>query len=211
MPKTRWVVPLAFLATAILFYEYLPPFSRMWIPYDLPGFHYPLMDYAYRSFHSGRFPEWDPTIYSGLPFAANIQSALFYPPSWLLYVADVRRANLRYAALEVFVILHDCLAFVLAYRWLTNRELRPLAAAVGAGVFAFSGYMMTQLQHLGLVAGFAWWPLAFKGIDQLRRGGVRPLWKVAVASAAVVLAGYVPFWVVFAISVMAYAVAGERP
>ena len=206
------VALLSFAATITLFYEYLPPFSRVWIPYDLPAFHYSLADYAHQALRQGRFPAWDPILYCGLPFAGNIQATLFYPPAWLLFLLDANRPHLSYSHLEIFVILHLWIAFLLCYGWLEYRGLHSLACALGAGVFAFSGYMMTQLQHLGLVAGFAWWPLGFYGVDRAHaEGRWRPLWRLAVASAGVVLAGYPPFWATFAFCVTAYAIARKAP
>ncbi len=46
--------------TWLYFVQYLPPFRRLSIPYDLSGYFLPLHDYAFRSLKSGRLPEWDP-------------------------------------------------------------------------------------------------------------------------------------------------------
>src|SRR6266851_4611209 len=90
-----WMVAgLSFAFTYLFFFEYLPPFRRVHIPYDLQGFHYPLAEYAFQAIRHGRFPEWDPTLYCGLSFAGNIQAALFYPPTWLLFAANIGRPAL---------------------------------------------------------------------------------------------------------------------
>jgi hypothetical protein len=199
---------LSLAATYLLFIEYLPPLRRVHVPFDLAGYHYSLNDYAFQALRHGRLPEWDPTIASGLSFAANAQAATYYPPVWLLYAANWRRSRLSFLTLEIFVFLHVWLAFALCYAWLRRRNLAPLASALGAGVFAFSGYMMLQLQHLGLVCAYAWLPLGFWGVDEsAERGSVRPLWKVAAASALAFLAGYPPTWIVFAMCVFVYALA----
>jgi hypothetical protein len=66
--------------------------------------------------------------------------------------------------------------------------------------------MIYQLQHFGLVAGYAWMPLGFAGIDAAdRRHDWRPLWKVAAASALCFLAGYPSTWVAFCVWMIAYA------
>jgi hypothetical protein len=51
---------LSLAAGWAFFYEYLPPFKRAHFPYDIEGFHFPLLDYAFRSLREGRFPLWDP-------------------------------------------------------------------------------------------------------------------------------------------------------
>jgi hypothetical protein len=203
----RLAIPLAALAfTYLFFFEYLRPFSWVHIPYDLEGYHYPLADYAFQALKHGRFPEWDPTIYCGLPFAGNPQAALFYPPMWLAFLADGSRAHLSYTTMEALVIAHVWAAFLLCFGWLRYRRLSAAASALGGGVFAFSGYMLLQLQHLGYIGAYTWIPLGLWGIEeaaQLRRW--RPLWKLVAASALALLAGHPPTWVVFAVCMLAYA------
>jgi hypothetical protein len=206
-PSLNVVVALSLVFTYLFFIDYLPPFRRVHIPYDLQGFHYSLTDYAFQAIRHGRFPEWDSTIYCGLSFVGNVQAALFYPPTWLLFLINFGRQTLSYQSLQDFDFLHVWLAFLLCYGWLSHKGLAKLASVLGGGVFAYSGYMLNQLQHLGLVTGWAWIPLALWGIDQaIEQQHWRPLWKVAVASALCFLAGYPPTWVVFAICTVSYAV-----
>jgi hypothetical protein len=196
---------LSFLFTYIFFIEYLPPVRRVHIPYDLQGFHYSLNDYAFQALSQGRFPEWDPSIFCGMNFVGNIQTALFYPPSWLLYLANYGRARLHYMSLEIFVLAHVWIMFLLCYFWLLEKKLLPLACILGAGIFAYSGSMLLQLQHLGSVCAAAWLPLGFWGIDEsIAKGRWQPLWKLVTASALCFLAGFPPGWVVFSVCMAAY-------
>jgi hypothetical protein len=215
-PMNRRVVfPVAassLVFTYLFFIEYLSPFRKVHIPYDLHGYHYPLVDYAFLALKSGHFPEWDWTIYCGQSFVGNIQAALFYPPTWLLFTANIARSHVSYQSLEVFELAHVWLAFVLCYLWLRNRRLHELACVFASGVFAYSGYMLLQLQHEGLIGGYTWFPLGFLAIDQaVESRSWRPFWKLLVASALCFLAGYPPTWVVFAISMLAYAIFSRSP
>ncbi len=212
MIRTRSVAILSFLFTALFFIEYTPLSGRVHIPFDLEGFHYSLADYAYQAIHTGRFPQWDPTIYGGMTFVGNPQAALFYPPTWLMLAANWGRSRLSYQSLEDLALGHVWVAFFLCYIWLRHQKrLHPLACVLGGGVFAFSGYMLTQLQHFGMNAGYAWMPLGFWGVDQAdERQSWRPLWKLAVASAMCFLAGYPIQWVVFSICMLAYAMGRRR-
>ncbi len=194
------------LFTYLFFAEYLPPLESVHITYDLDGYHFSLADYAFQAVSQGRFPEWDQAIYSGMSFVGNVQAALFYPPTWLLFAANLGNRALSFQSLEIFVLLHVWLAFVLCYLWLRGRQLDDLACILGAGVFAFSGYLCLQLQHLGLVVGYAWFPLGLMGIDEAAEmHSWRPYLKVVAASALCFLAGYPPLWVVFAICLLTYA------
>jgi hypothetical protein len=200
------------LCTYVFFCEYLPPISRLHLPYDIHGFHYPLLQYAFAAFEQGRFPEWDSGIYCGQTFVGNIQAALFYPPNWLLFAVNWGRDHLSYKSLQALMFAHLWLAFVLCYGWLRARELLPLACALGAGVLVFGGYMVAELDHVGVITGMAWAPLGFLGIEQAARGGnSRSLWKTIVASAMCFLAGYPPTWIVLCVCLLAYAASGPRP
>ena len=207
MKNTIRVALAALAITYLFFVEYLPPFAKVHIPYDLDGFHYPLMDYGFQALKQGRLPQWDST-YSGISYAGNPQTALFYPPTWLMFAANWGREHLSYMSLQWFAIAHVWLGFMLAYLWMRRgKGLGEPASLVGAGVFAFSGFACNQLQHLGLTAVYAWTPLVLLGIDEAaERGRIYPLWKVAAGSALAFLAGYTPSWFVLAVFASVYAI-----
>ena len=204
--RARTVAVVSLLFTYLFFIEYLPPLQQVHIPYDLEGFHYPLDDYAFLSFRQHRFPEWDPTMYCGMSFVGNPQTALFYPPMWLVFAANRHQPWLRYVTLEMLELGHVWLAFLFCFLWLRNKRLTDLACILGAGVYAYSGYLLHQLQHLGLVGAYTWFPFGLWGIDQAAAAkSWRPLWKVAVASAMAFLVGYPPLWFAFAVFMMVYS------
>jgi hypothetical protein len=213
MVRLRTVAILSFLFSLAFFFEYTRWSRRVHIPFDLEGYHYPLADYTFRAIRDGRFPQWDAANYSGMTFAGNVQAALFYPPTWIMIAADLRRERLSYQSLQYLDLAHVWLAFLLGYYWLKRAKgLHLLASVLGAGIFAFSGYVLTQLQHFGLVAGYAWLPLGFAAIEEAaKHRSWRPLWKLAVASAMCFLAGYPATWLAFALCVTVYAAARRSP
>ncbi len=203
--RRRWLVPLvSLLFTLFFFYEYFA--RRVYIPFDLPSFHDPLADYAFVAIRHGRLPQWDPSNYAGMPFAANPQAALFYPGTWLMFAANWHRQHLSYYTLEVFMFVHLWIAWMLSFAWMHGRRLGIFASACGAAIFAYSGYILMQLQHLGLIVGYAWIPLGLMGIDEAAESNSwRPLWKVIAASALAFLGGYTPTWFVVAMCFVSYA------
>lgn len=50
---------------------------------------YPWHEIAKQILLSGRLPLWNPWVGMGAPLLANAQSALLYPPNWLLLVLPV--------------------------------------------------------------------------------------------------------------------------
>jgi hypothetical protein len=203
------VALLSLIATCGIFHQYLPPFKRLYMWSDIEGYHYPLHQFAFHALKEGRLPAWDPSIYCGISLVGNVQAALLYPPTWLMYAAVWTWPDLPFKALEIFTILHVWVGFLLCYLWLRGHAGK-LASALGAAIFAYGGFMMYEVLHPGVVCAMAWMPLGLWGIDQaVERRDWRPLWKVAAASALSFLAGYPACWIVYAVAAVVYALASR--
>jgi hypothetical protein len=203
------VALLSLIATYAFFYEYLPPFKTVYLYSDIAGYHYPLQRYAFQSLKDGRIPQWDSSIYCGISFVGNAQAAFLYPPTWLMYAAAWMQPGIPFKALEAFAFFHVWLAFLLCYMWLRGKT-GSLASAFGAAVFAYTGYMVSQFWHLGVICSMTWIPLGLWGVDEaVSRRDWRPLWKVAAASALSFTAGYPAAWIVYCVMVVAYALASR--
>ena len=166
MRSERFVVALvALIATYALFYEYLPPFKRVQLWSDVASYHYPLQSYAFHALKEGRIPQWDSSIYCGISFIGNMQAALLYPPTWLMYAAVWTLPKIPFKALELFTFFHVWMAYLLCYLWLRGRSGK-LASIFGAAVFAWTGYMLCEVLHFGVVGAMTWMPLALWGVDE---------------------------------------------
>ncbi|MCU0226716.1 MAG: hypothetical protein MUF01_03685, partial [Bryobacterales bacterium] len=214
----EWLVASSIYLLAVLavFHDYLPFWKRVHIWSDTEGFHWPLLQYAHRAFQEGRFPLWDPSIYCGIPFAGNIQAGLFYPPNWLLFIANALRSHIPYQAVEILAFAHVWFASVMGAAWLRLRTVHWLPALLGGASVGFSGYMLSQLTHLGMISGYAWIPFGLWGIQQANDQSAqhpqawRLLWKPALAIAMVLLAGYPAMAGVAGLVFLAYAAALPR-
>jgi hypothetical protein len=143
-----------------------------------------------------------------MSFLQNVQTQLFYPPLWLLFLLQWGRDRLSHQNMQNLVVIHVWLTFVLCFLWLRGKRFHPLATTLGAGLFAFSGVMCSWMPHLGFLAAFSWMPLGFWGIDQaVDQRSWRPLWKLALASAMSFLAGYPPVWFAFVVFTAVYALS----
>lgn len=195
-----WIGLATFVGLYLAFLQYLPPVRSYHLVGDIDGYHHPLVNYAFTSLKEGRLPLWDPTIYCGLSFPANIQAQLFYPFLWILFAAQWHRVGVTYLALEIYAIVHIWIMLQFAYWWLRNgRRLPPAAALIGATVFCFSGYVINDLQHIGVICAVAWLPLALWGVDRRRP------WMIVVAMALTFLAGYPATWIACALAIAVYA------
>lgn len=125
-----WVVPLVFAgAVLLLFHEFF--LSGGW----LLGTDTYALSYFAREFYTsvveqtGRFPQWDPLLFGGLPFVDGMHGDIFYPPSLALFFMEPR------AFWGWKMVLHVLLAGVLCYLWLRTLELRRGPALFGGLVF----------------------------------------------------------------------------
>jgi hypothetical protein len=82
---------------------------------------------------SGHFPFWNIFSGNGLPLMANMQSAVFFPLSWLFYVFNVRWALLFYSFAKLFLM------GFFTYLYLKELKLSYYVSLIGAVMFAFCG------------------------------------------------------------------------
>ncbi len=132
---------------------------------DLASFLFPTYRFAAARLAAGDLPLWNPHLYGGAPFLADMQTGLFYPPNLLLF----RLApDFSYKAMEGLVVLHVFLAGLFMY--LCLRYLEPEAAGwrmsrpaalLGAAAYMFSDLFIVHFGNLNLVAVAAWLPLVF--------------------------------------------------
>jgi hypothetical protein len=121
--------------------------------YDLYTYFFPAKTYASAALLRGELPLWNPYLFLGAPFLANVQMAVIYLPDLLFAALDFPRA------VAVSQWLHLSLAAGGMYA-LCRRGwgLDPVAAAVGALAFAGAGFFGAHMGHLNQVHASAWLP-----------------------------------------------------
>jgi hypothetical protein len=143
--------------------------DQAWMPAgggDLAPFLYPNYRFAAEQVRQGNLPLWNPHLYSGIPFAADIQTGLFYPVNVVLFLVV---PNLTYEWLEYLAIFHFWLAGATMYLCLRllvprnghGQSITPLAAFTGAVAFEFSDLFIVHFGNLNMIAVAAWLPLVF--------------------------------------------------
>ncbi len=119
---------------------------------------YPFRTFAAVSLAGGELPLWNPFAYSGMPFQADIQSAVFYLPN-LLLTLFVRDGSLSMYWIELFVVAHYWLAGVTMYFLAREFRQEPVYALFSGLVFSLSGFMIVRVIHPAFVEQLAWLPL----------------------------------------------------
>jgi hypothetical protein len=203
MWRRIWPVVVLALLCGVFFWDVLwLPGNRIVAGNDLTNMFYHWLSFASSSIQQGRLPLWNPYLSSGLPFVANPQPALFYPPTWLALLVSVPKA------LGLIVVLHLWLAGVGMFAWLRSEGASKVGALLGGVVFAFSGYFFVRVQagHLGVITTGTWLPFA---LWAYRRAVTRRSWALAALGGLPVglsiLAGHTASFLYVALGLVAYA------
>ena len=125
--------------------------------------------YQFQRMSQGEIPLWNPYNNGGLPFIADTQAAVFYPPRWLTIGLSSLRGGWSYNSLQMEMTLHVLLYSLLMYlfvRRLTLADRRsPLAAFCAAVIVSYGGYTTGYpLLQLAVLEAAIWLPLAALGV-----------------------------------------------
>jgi hypothetical protein len=117
---------------------------------------------------TGVFPIWNTLLGMGAPLAANYQSALFYPPTWIYFTLNsIGGIGVMAWSLAIVVVLHlfwGALGMALLIRAL---KLSRLAQIIGGLAFGLCGYLVARAGFLSINAAAAWLPWIILGTTLL--------------------------------------------
>ncbi len=145
---------------------------------------YPLHVLVGSMYRHGELPTWNPYIFSGTPLLAGFNAGALYPLVGLFVVLPDRAA---WIATEVLVFSGVAVGM---YVFLRAMTLSTVACLLGAATFAFSGTVLSQVNHLDMTEGFVAIPWMLLAVLHIVGEG-RWRWSVllGVAFASVILAG----------------------
>jgi hypothetical protein len=126
---------------------------------------------------------WDPALLSGFPAAADPQSMVWYPLSFLF--------SLLHHSWNAYVISAYVLASCFAYGYAFSITGSRLAASASGIIYGMSGFMVAHLGFTSIIHVAAWLPLLLWSLEKLRTRFM-PFWFVAgcLAVACSALSGH---------------------
>lgn len=130
---------------------------------DLGSFLFPTYSFIQQSLRQGVWPLWNPHLYSGTPFVAEVQSGILYPPHLLRFWLG---PGLRYADMQWLVLLHIWWAGTTTYLLGRGLKLGRWGALFAATAFMFSDLFIVHFGNLNLIAVASWLPLALWGVHR---------------------------------------------
>ena len=156
---------------------------------DLGSFLFPTYHFIQQSLKAGVWPLWNPHIYSGVPFSAEMQSGIFYPPHLLRFLLG---SEITYRDMEWLVMGHIWWAGVAMYALGRSLRFNRYAAVLAGVAFMFSDLFIIHFGNLNLIAVVAWLPLVLLGVHRYLEGGSLR-WALAAGLALGVgsLAGHI--------------------
>ena len=152
---------------------------------DFGTFSYPIAHYLRESFWRGELPLWNPLSNCGMPFLAEWNTQVLYPPA-LFYVLLPMPWSL-----STFCVLHLVLGGVgmhyLSKQWTDN----CFAAAFAGLVFSFNGLVLNSLMWPAFIAGLGWMPWVVWLTERAWREGRKEVLHAAFAGGLQMLSGAV--------------------
>jgi hypothetical protein len=121
--------------------------------------------FGYTSIANGELPLWNPYIFSGTPYIAGIQSAIFYPLNLLyLLFATPFGINLNIA-------IHCLLASLFTYLFARYLDLGRMGSLLSALTFTYGAPYFFHIYpgHLSNLSTMVWLPLMLMGIEAFLR------------------------------------------
>jgi hypothetical protein len=137
---------------------------------------FPWREFAKQTVLDGFLPLWNPGLGMGAPLLANAQSALLYPPNWILLIVPVEYGQ------GLLMVAHLLWAGIGMVKLSRRLGIGRLGQAVAGLAFMLSGYLAARAWFLTVNASAAWLPwIILAGEDSIRRG--KGLFSVPLTAA----------------------------
>lgn len=145
----------ALVVLALAFFWRLALANLILVDFDVFTYMYPYREHAAEALRAGQFPLWNPYLFLGAPFFANIQTAVLYPLNAVyLLVEPTPRA------LNVSILVHVAMLAAFTYAFARiSVGLGRWGAFAAAAVFALGGFVGAQVSHINQLNAAAWLPL----------------------------------------------------
>lgn len=141
---------------------------------DFSGQFVAFAGYQYGRMSQGEIPLWNPYNNAGLPFIADTQAAVFYPPRWITMGLSSLSGEWNYNALQLEMMFHVLLLTLLMYaftrRLTLGNEHSHFSSFIAAVIIGYGGYITSYPPlQLAVLEAAVWFPLGALGILEATR------------------------------------------
>ncbi len=150
----------------------------------------PIREFAATQTLQGHFPFWNPYNYSGHPFAADPETALFYPFTYLFALLPI------HLAFSWNYFLHYLIAGTGVFLYCKQMGRSHPASLTAAFVFEFSAPTLLRIYggHLTPISSMAWIPWSLWALERFFS---RPTWKNSGAFGLVLVMNFLSGYALF--------------
>ena len=150
------------LSAVVVWLVLAEPWSRgaVYLLGDLGGYHLPMRTFYAECLARGDSPRWIPEIFCGYYLHGEGQVGQLHPLHWLAY----RLLSLS-SAFNLELLINYPLLIIGTYLLLVRRGLPRSAALFGGLLFGYSGFNLTHLMHVNMVAVVTHLPWLLLAID----------------------------------------------
>ncbi len=127
---------------------------------DVVGQMYPWAHLINKLLRDGIVPLWNPYVFSGTPFLANYQSAIFHPLRFLYFILP------EPDAWSIVILLQPLLAGFFTYLFVCQLGLSKPAALLSAISFMFCGFMTAWMAYGTMSFALLWLPLILFAVEK---------------------------------------------
>ena len=157
--------------------------------------------YGFDRIAQGETPLWNPYTFAGMPFVANLQSAVFYPSNWLFLALPPWRAA------NIGIVLNLFLSLAFTYGWARMVGVGRVGSLVAGAVYALGApqFLRVYEGHWTHLCAMTWIPWLMACVEALvRKGGRRPVAWGAVGLGLQTFAGQPQYMFYGSIAAVAY-------
>jgi len=214
--RVGWILPVLLLALAIgLSFGRALALGRDQLSglYDAFKYFGPIAYYMDCALHAGGLPLWNPLTYCGLPFAANPQASLFYPPHLLRGLLNVDPTPFgTQVSMVVAMGLHMLVAGAGTFRLARSHGLAWGASMASALAFTLSAAMVRRVSEYHYVYTLAWLPWILLAVRhclaaEAWRPRLRAVVSIGVMAGVAFLGGFLHIIVYMGVAIGVYWVA----
>jgi hypothetical protein len=165
------IAALLFLVTAGYYWKLTLTSQFEWMTGNdlaeqvLPWFHVQAQEW-----HAGRFPLWDPYLWTGQSLFGQAQPGAAYPLNWILFLLPLENGHIAGWALAWYYVAIHLMAAAFCYLFCRSLGRSRTAGLCGGLVFSLSGYL-ADTAWPQMMNGAVWIPLVF--LFQLRASRCR--------------------------------------
>ena len=148
---------IALLTTVIFFNSQL--FGDFYFWEDFTEYVFPTQTFAARESQGFDIPFWNPYVFNGMPFFADLQAGFLYPLNRLLNLFVASDGTLPVAAVQMIIILHFFISQINFYSLARSYRISQQGAMIGAVSYSFSLLMVCHVIHPMMLYHLTWFPL----------------------------------------------------